>query len=85
MHDLAGQLRARLKPWGTIAFTFIDPHHSSWLATHPRNNLQWRLESARGTETFVDVAGLLEKGRGAAWCALVDRRLPRDIASKDQE
>src|SRR5262249_25278195 len=29
MHDLVGQLRARLKPWGTLAFTFIDPHHSS--------------------------------------------------------
>ena len=25
MHDLVGQLRARLKPWGTLAFTFIDP------------------------------------------------------------
>src|SRR4029079_14398434 len=36
------------------------------------NNLRWRLESARGTETSVDGAGLLEKGRGAAWCALVD-------------
>jgi hypothetical protein len=30
------------------------------------------LESARGTEASVDVAGLLEKTRGAAWCALVD-------------
>ena len=67
-----GQLRARLKPRGTLAFTFIDPHHSSWPATHRGNNLRWRLESARGTETSVDVAGLLEKGRGAAWCALVD-------------
>ena len=72
MHDLVGQLRARLKPWGTLAFTFIDPHHSSWPATYPGNNLRWRLESSRGTEASVDVAGLLEKGRGAAWCALVD-------------
>ena len=72
MHDLVGQLRARLKPWGTLAFTFIDPHHSSWPATYPGNNLRWRLESARGTETSTDVAGLLEKGRGAAWCALVE-------------
>jgi hypothetical protein len=72
MHDLVGQLRARLKPWGTLAFTFIDPHHSSWPATYPGNNLRWRLESARAAETSIDVPGLLEKGRGAAWCALVD-------------
>jgi hypothetical protein len=72
MHDLVGQLRARLKPRGTLAFTFVDPHHSSWPATYPGNNLRWRLESARGTKTSVNVAGLLEKARGAAWCALVD-------------
>jgi hypothetical protein len=72
MHDLVGQLRALLKPEGTLAFTFIDPHHSSWPATYPSDNLRWRLESAHGTETSFDVTGLLEKGRGAAWCALVD-------------
>jgi 2-polyprenyl-3-methyl-5-hydroxy-6-metoxy-1,4-benzoquinol methylase len=72
MHDLVGQLRARLKPSGTLAFTFIDPHRSSWPATYAGNNLLWRLESARGTGAPVDVDGLLEKGRGAAWCALVD-------------
>ncbi len=48
-HDLVGQLRARLKPRGTLAFSFIDPQHSSWPATYPGNNLRWRLESARGT------------------------------------
>ncbi len=72
MNDLVAQLRAQLAPGGTLAFSFIDPHHSSWPATYPGNNLRWRLESARGTETSIDVAGLLEKGRGAAWCALVD-------------
>jgi len=71
-HDLVGQLRALLKPGGTLAFTFIDPHHVSWPATYSGNNLRWRLESAHGTETSFDVTGLLEKGRGAAWCALVD-------------
>jgi SAM-dependent methyltransferase len=72
MHDLVDQLRARLKPRGTLAFTFIDPHHMSWPATYPGNNLHWRLESARGKEASVDVADLLEKARGAAWCALVN-------------
>jgi hypothetical protein len=74
MHDLVGQLRARLKPFGTLAFTFIDPHHSSLPATYPGDHLRWRLESACRSDTSIDVVGLLEKARGAAWCALVDGR-----------
>jgi hypothetical protein len=72
MHDLVGQLRALLKPEGTLAFTFIDPHHVSWPATYSGNNLRWRLELVRKTETSIDVTGLLEKARGAVWCTLVD-------------
>jgi hypothetical protein len=72
MHDLVGQLRARLKLRGTLAFTFIDPHRTSWPATYPGNNLRWRLEAARATAASVDVVGLLEKCRGAAWCTLVN-------------
>jgi 2-polyprenyl-3-methyl-5-hydroxy-6-metoxy-1,4-benzoquinol methylase len=72
MHDLVGQLRALLKPGGTLAFTFIDPHHVSWPATYSGNNLRWRLELVRKTETSIDVTGLLEKARGAVWCTLVD-------------
>lgn len=30
LHDLVGQLRSRLAPGGTLAFTFIDPHFRSW-------------------------------------------------------
>jgi hypothetical protein len=72
MHDLVGQLRARLKQSGTLAFTFIDPHHLSWPETYAGDNLRWRLESARGTASGNDVSGLLERAHGAAWCALVD-------------
>jgi SAM-dependent methyltransferase len=72
MHDLVGQLRRRLKPGGTLAFTFIDPHHVSRPATYSGTNLRWRLEMVQRTATSLDVIGLLEQARGAAWCALVD-------------
>ena len=72
MRDLVGQLRARLAPGGTLAFTFIDPHFQSWPETYEGNNLQWRLEKFQQTNPAVDVKGLLAESRGAQWCALVD-------------
>jgi hypothetical protein len=72
MNDLVEQLRSRLAPGGTLAFTFIDPHWKSWPETYEGNNLKWRLELAHQTNPHVDVNGLLEQGRDAVWCALVD-------------
>src|SRR5918912_3053089 len=72
MHNLVEQLRARLVPGGVLAFTFIDPHFQAWPETYEGNNLQWRLEKFHQTNPAVDVDGLLEQSRGAAWCALVD-------------
>ena len=72
MNDLVEQLRSRLAPGGTLAFTFIDPHWKSWPETYDGNNLKWRLELAHQTNPYVDIDGLLEQGRDAAWCALVD-------------
>lgn len=73
MSDLVGQLQTRLAPGGALAFTFIDPHFESWPETYRGNNLKWRLEKVRATtRPAVDVNGLLEQSRGAAWCALVD-------------
>jgi len=72
MHDLVEQLRAHLAPSGVLAFTFIDPHFTSWPKSNPGNNLQWRLERVDETNAAVDVDGLLAQSRGAAWCALVD-------------
>ena len=71
MHNLVEQLRARLAPGGTLAFTFIDPHFVPWPETYKGNNLQWRLEKVRATDSSLDLDGLLEESRGAAWCALV--------------
>jgi 2-polyprenyl-3-methyl-5-hydroxy-6-metoxy-1,4-benzoquinol methylase len=72
MNDLVEQLRARLAPGGTLALTFIDPHFQSWPETYEGNNLKWRLESFHKMNPTLDVNGLLEQSRGAAWCALVD-------------
>ena len=57
---------------GNAGFHLHRPSSLELAGNLPGNNLRWRLESARGTETSIDVAGLLEEGRGAAWCALVD-------------
>ena len=72
MNDLVGQLQTRLAPGGVLVFTFIDPHFHSWPETYRGNNLNWRLERVRSARPEVDVDGLLEQSRGAAWCALVD-------------
>ncbi len=72
MSELVKQLETRLAPGGSLAFTFIDPHFMAWPETYKGNNLRWRLERARETNPSVDIDGLLERSRGAAWCALVD-------------
>lgn len=72
MNELVEQLQARLAPGGALVFTFIDPHFQSWPDTYEGNNLQWRLEKFRQTNPTLDVDGLLEQSRGAAWCALAD-------------
>ena len=72
MNDLVGQLQTRLAPGGALAFTFIDPHFEPWPETYRGNNLKWRLERVRETNPAVDLNNLLERSRGAAWCALVD-------------
>ena len=59
--DLIEQLTARLAPGGRLAFTFIDPH---W-----NGNLEWRLAKRNSA---AEVARLLEEGRDARWCSLVN-------------
>jgi SAM-dependent methyltransferase len=72
MNELVEQLRARLAPGGVLAFTFIDPHFNAWPEVGNGSNLKWRLERAKQMNPRVDIEGLLEQSRGAAWCALVD-------------
>jgi hypothetical protein len=72
MREMVGQLRACLADRGTLAFTFIDPHHRSWPETDAGNNLQWRLEQWRSSDPLLDVGALLERSRSASWCALVN-------------
>ena len=81
MHDLVGQLRTQLKPGGTLAFTYIDPHRHSWPTTYQGSNLQWRLDAIRETDPAADLSGLLEKSRGAAWV----RSCGRDSPPREQQ
>lgn len=74
MCELVGQLRDRLAFGGTLAFTFIDPHHRSRPEAGDVSNLRWRLERCRESDPALDVDGLLERARGAAWCTLVNGR-----------
>jgi len=71
MHDLVAELRERLAPGGTLAFTFIDPHYQSWPRKFDGNNLMWRLCRTRDAAPETDVERLLVQSRGAQWCALV--------------
>ena len=72
MNDLVRQLRTRLAPNGTFAFTFVDPHYHAWPGKYHGNNLRWRLEKSRQMHPEIEVDALLEQSRTAAWCALVD-------------
>lgn len=64
MHDLVAQLEGHLAPGGKLAFTFIDPH---W-----NDNLKWRLARSN---VDADPENLLERGRHARWCSLVNGEL----------
>jgi len=72
MHNLVRDLQSRLAPGGVLAFTFIDPHYKPRLENYEGNNLRWRLERIRETNPNVNVDGLLERSRCAAWCAVVN-------------
>ena len=72
MQSLIAALKTRLAPGGTLAFTFIDPHHSSWPQSYEGNNLAWRLQRTYEAHPNFDVNRLLQKSRGAEWCALVN-------------
>jgi SAM-dependent methyltransferase len=72
MNELIEQLKPRLGPGGTLAFTFIDPHWKSWPETYEGNNLKWRLERVQETNPTLDIDCLLAQSREAPWCSLVD-------------
>jgi SAM-dependent methyltransferase len=59
--DLVEQLRARLKPGGVLAFTFIDPYWAS--------NLRWRLEKRNANDRVEE---LILQSRDAEWCSLIN-------------
>lgn len=72
MLDLVEQLKALLKADGKLAFTFIDPHHSTWPDEYPGNNLQWRLEKDNKDKPDIDTTALMTQACRAHWCILVN-------------
>lgn len=64
MHTLVDQLTAQLRPGGTLAFTFIDPH---WA-----DNLRRRLQRTHNGNGSLNVDRLVAQSRGAEWCAVVN-------------
>ncbi len=78
MLDLVSQLEEKLSENGALAFTFIDPHYSSWPGRYHGNNLVWRLEREiylereKGNTLDIDVQSLAERAKGAEWFVLVN-------------
>ena len=64
MHTLVDQLTAQLRPGGTLAFTFFDPH---WAG-----NFRRRLQRTQNGNGHVNVDRLVEQSRGAEWCAVIN-------------
>src|SRR5262249_31635386 len=75
MVELVAELQLLLKPAGTLAFSFIDPHYHSWPDSYEGDNLRWRLERLRVQENAdIDIEGLARRALNADWCFLVNGR-----------
>ena len=78
MLDLVSQLEGKLADGGALAFTFIDPHYYSWPQRYHANNLVWRLErevyleGEKGNTLDINVQGLANHAKDAAWFVLVN-------------
>ncbi|HKO58185.1 MAG TPA: class I SAM-dependent methyltransferase [Thermoanaerobaculia bacterium] len=72
MLDLVAQLEARLADGGTLAFTYIDPHHVPWPGKHDVDNFQWRLAREHPDASSPEAHDMLRKAREAEWCMLVN-------------
>ena len=78
MLDLVGQLENKLADNGALAFTFIDPHYTSWPGRYHGNNLVWRLEreiyleGEKGNTLDIDVPRLAGEAKDAKWFVLVN-------------
>ncbi len=70
--ELVSVLESRLKPGGTLAFTFIDPHFHSWPDTRRGSNLRYRLDRIKEGNPSLDVDAVLARADGAERCVLVN-------------
>jgi len=78
MLDLVSQLESKLANGGALAFTFIDPHYSSWPERYHGNNLVWRLEreiyleGEKGNTLEIDIPRLADEAKDSQWFVLVN-------------
>jgi len=85
MRHLVQVLSAMLKPEGSLAFTFIDPHFRSWQKNYELevrqclSNFEWRLERS-GVPQF-EINLLLEKVKDVSWFRLAGTR---DVYLEDE-
>lgn len=74
MIELVRQLEDRLKPGGTLAFTYIDPHFHSWPNTFNGSNFEWRLQQRTRPLEHNLYTELLDQASSARWFMLVNGR-----------
>ena len=72
MQELIANLSSLMNPGGRLAFTFIDGLHRSWPGRTLANNLQWRLERARGARGEPAIKDYLARVEGKSWFALIN-------------
>jgi SAM-dependent methyltransferase len=74
MMQLVRELQLLLRPGGALAFTFIDPRHSSWPDEYPGDNLLWRLrrEQELHPDVSIDIERIRREAEGARWFLLVN-------------
>jgi hypothetical protein len=71
--ELITALRTRLAANGTLAFTFVDPHHRQLRNGRLLSNLEWRLEVAASLGHPYD-PGMAAKFAGSETCYLIEQR-----------
>ncbi len=84
MIDMVGQLQALLKPTGTLAFTFFDPHYDpapGWSNSTSLKHTLLQAQAKRTTST-IEVDALLEKARYASRVTLIN---DQDVYIDDEE
>jgi hypothetical protein len=72
MRQLVSELEELLTENGTLAFTFIDPHHIPWPGEYDGDNFHWRLNREGNDCTSAEGRAMLARAAAADYCVLVN-------------